>query len=222
MELKNQFNAIAQQYDRQRTRFIPCFDDFYGIAIENLNLATITPRILDLGAGTGLLSEFVLQKYPNACIELVDISEKMLDVAKQRFANNPNITINCSDFTQFTSDKSYDAIISSLAIHHLDDNDKIRLFTNIHSMLEIGGLFINAEQVEGENTFFATLNDKMWRQKVESSDLTQEEIEAGYQRVLLDKRSPLSKQINWLKEVGFNEVDCLYKYYDFAVIFCKK
>ena len=217
-----QFNAIAQSYDKQRTRFIPCFDDFYGIAIDNLDLSSSSPYILDLGAGTGLLSELVLQRYPDANITLVDVSDNMLDIARKRFALNKNISIIREDFTTFRSETKYDAVISSLAIHHLDDNAKVDIFKSIYSMLKPNGLFINAEQVEGETDFFAQLNDNQWRKKVENTDLTKEEISAGYERVRLDKRSPLSEQLQWLRKSGFCEVDCLYKYYDFTVIYCKK
>lgn len=220
--LQSQFNSIAQCYDRQRTRLVPCFDDFYGIAIDNLNLSISNPKILDLGAGTGLMSDFVLQRYPEAIITLVDISDKMLDIARQRFASNTNITIICQDFSTFRSEKQYNAIISSLAIHHLEDKKKKELYKNIYAMLKSDGLFINAEQVEGEDSYFSNLNDKRWRQAVEKSDLTQDEIKSAYERVNLDKRSPLSSQLKWLNESGFEEVDCLYKYYDFTVIYCKK
>lgn len=222
MNIESQFNAIAQHYDKQRTRLIPCFDDFYGIAVRNLELSVSNPVILDLGAGTGLFSDLVLQKYPQAKITLVDISDKMLDIAKERFNNNSNIQILCQDFTNLEAENKYDAVISSLAIHHLVDDDKIKLYNNIYKMLKKGGLFIHAEQVEGETPFIAQLNNDRWKESIENSDLTQTELEAAYQRVSLDKRSPLSVQLDWLKKSGFKEVDCLYKYYDFTVIYSKK
>lgn len=57
MTVESQFNSIAQLYDKQRPSLIPCFSDFYGVAIDNLNLSTTSPEILDLGAGTGLFSD---------------------------------------------------------------------------------------------------------------------------------------------------------------------
>ncbi|MDR2121987.1 MAG: class I SAM-dependent methyltransferase [Flavobacteriaceae bacterium] len=220
--VKSKFNSVALHYDKQRTRLIPCFTDFYQMTIENLVFTTPSPEILDLGAGTGLLSDFVIRKYPDARLTLVDLSEKMLEISKERFSHNPNVTIVCQDFTTYTDDRYYDAIISSLAIHHLEDSDKNRLYSNIYSALKKDGLFINAEQVSGHDEYFIRLYEKQWKNKVENSDLTQQEIDAAYERVKLDKRTPLSVQLKWLKEAGFKEVDCLYKYYDFAVIYCKK
>jgi tRNA (cmo5U34)-methyltransferase len=220
--VKSKFNSIAQHYDKQRTKLIPCFQDFYSLAVENLDLAVPSPEILDLGAGTGLLSDFVLQKYPDARLTLVDISEKMLETAKKRFSQNLNVEIICQDFTTYSSEKTYDSVISSLAIHHLDDADKIKLYNTIYSLLKEGGIFINAEQVSGHNEYFIQLYEKKWKDKVESSGLTQKEIETAYDRVKLDKRTPVLLQLEWLKKAGFKETDCLYKYYDFTVIYCKK
>ncbi|MDU1905736.1 MAG: methyltransferase domain-containing protein [Dysgonomonas sp.] len=222
MDLRSQFNSIAQSYDRQRPVFIPCFYDFYGVAIENLELDNQYPHILDLGAGTGLFSDFVIQKYPCVNITLVDISEKMLKIAEQRFLNNKNIEMVCHDISTFMSQIQYDAVISSLAIHHLEDTEKINLYNRIYSFLKKDGLFIHAEQVEGETPYMKELNEARWKNGVENSCLTREEIDAGYERVKLDKRVPLSKQLRWLKDSGFSEVDCVYKYYDFTVIYCKK
>lgn len=222
MTVESQFNSIARLYDKQRSALIPCFSDFYGIAIDNLNLSTTSPEILDLGAGTGLFSEFVQQKYPNAKITLVDLSQNMLDIAQKRFSSNKNINIIQQDFTTFKDEKLYDAVISSLAIHHLEDKAKANLYNTIFALLKSDGIFINAEQVAGESEYLNHLYDKEWREKVESSDLSREEIDASYERIKLDKRTPLSTQIKWLKDAGFKEVDCLYKYYDFAVFYCKK
>lgn len=220
--IETQFNSVAQQYDKQRRKLIPCFQDFYKIAVENINLSSSSPKILDLGAGTGLLSEFVLQKYPNAQITLVDLSEKMLEVAKNRFETNTCIHIIRQDFTKYTSTQPFDAVVSSLAIHHLEDSDKIKLYNSIFSYLKEEGTFINAEQVCGEDDYFSKFYDTRWRYQIENSGLTADEIKASYERIKLDKRSPILSQLKWLKDAGFNHVDCLYKYYDFAVLYAKK
>ncbi len=222
MSVESQFNSIAQLYDKQRPSLIPCFSDFYGVAVDNINLSTSSPEILDLGAGTGLFSEFVLQKYPNAKITLVDLSQKMSDIAQKRFSSNKNINIIQGDFTTFKGEKLYDVVISSLAIHHLEDKAKAGLYNTIFSLLKPSGIFINAEQVAGESEYFSLLYDKEWSKKVEASDLSREEIDASYERIKLDKRTPVPTQIKWLRDAGFKEVDCLYKYYDFAVLYGRK
>jgi len=221
--IKEQFNAVAKDYDKQRRLFIPCFDDFYGIAIENLTVNSKEPIVLDIGAGTGLFTEMVLQKYPQAHIELVDFSFEMLEVARHRLVSYPNISIIQADMNdmQIENDK-YDAIISSLAIHHLTDNNKESLYQQIFNGLKVGRVFIHAEQVLASNEHLQEIYHTTWLEKIKRSGLSIEEIELGLERVKLDKRVSLEIQLSWLKEIGFVNVDCLYKYYDFVVLKAEK
>lgn len=222
MNIAKAFDKASAQYDEQRKKLIPCFDDLYGIAIENMSLTTASPGILDLGAGTGLFSKMVLNKFPNAEIELIDIAEKMLEVAKERFNENNNVSIKVQDYVSLQPETKYDVIISSLSIHHLKDEDKIILYDNIYKWLKPGGLFINVDQVLAPTSYFEELYSNQWRNKVDNSGLDKETIKAAYERVKLDKRTPLTTQLTWLEEAGFKHVDCLYKYYDFVVFWCCK
>lgn len=83
--LKEKFNEVAEHYDRQRESLIPCFHDLYTITVNLAKWKTPEPKILDIGAGTGLLTKFLLEKYPEAEFTLIDMSEEMLKVAKSRF-----------------------------------------------------------------------------------------------------------------------------------------
>lgn len=147
--VKHLFDIVAQDYDMQRKQLIPCFDDFYGMALDLMESSKDTPHILDLGAGTGLLSGMLLQKYPNARLTLMDISEKMLRMARPRFAGTDQVQYVVGDYTKHAFTSSYDMIISSLSIHHLTHVDKKNVFGTVYKMLEPGGLFINADQVQG-------------------------------------------------------------------------
>ncbi|WP_290095500.1 hypothetical protein [Bacteroides acidifaciens] len=53
MTIESQFNLIAQEYDANRKRFIPCFDDYYIDTTKFIVSNIVEPkRVLDLGAGT--------------------------------------------------------------------------------------------------------------------------------------------------------------------------
>jgi len=221
--IEEQFNAIAANYDKQRRSFIPCFDDFYGIAVENLMLQKEEPVLLDIGAGTGLFSEMVLQKYPTAHIELIDISSEMLEIANHRMKAYPHVAIIHADINDIQIKKEqYDAVISSLAIHHLPDHSKKILYQKIFDGLNFGGVFIHAEQVLASNSYLQEVYHTAWLKKITKTELSDQDIEAGLERVKLDKRTLLETQLVWLKEIGFMNVDCLYKYYDFAVMKAEK
>ncbi len=221
-EIKRKFDAVSRKYDEQRKKFIPCFDDFYGTSVSIASVDTETPNILDIGAGTGLLSAFLMERYPAASFTLIDISEKMLDMAKERFRGNSNVKYVVADYSQYNFTEKHDMVVSALSIHHLEDEEKRDLYKKSYSILKDNGIFINADQVHGETPFIENLNKATWRQYVENSGLDEDEIKAGYERTRLDKDSKLDLQLDWLKEAGFCDVSCIYKYYQFAVMFGRK
>ena len=93
MEIEKQFNRIAEEYDSNRRSFIPCFDAYYAGATDFIAANIRKPsRILDLGAGTGLLTSFWYKKFPDAEFVLVDVADEMLNVARRRFAGLRNVT----------------------------------------------------------------------------------------------------------------------------------
>ena len=222
--IKSKFNAVSEKYDKQRKELIPCFDDFYKIPVELSNQIKSVDNILDIGAGTGLMSAFFLEKYNEADFTLVDISEEMLKKAKERFSGFSNFEFLVQDLEDLALEKNkFDLVISGLAIHHLDDEAKKKLFKTIHKLLNDGGLFINADQVLGENDFSEALYTSSWREKVVANKtLTSEEKEATFERIKLDKMSPLKEQLKWMEDVGFKNVANVYQYYNFVVYTAKK
>lgn len=220
--IKLKFDENASQYDQQRRKLIPCFDDFYSIAASLIETNIHSPNILDIGAGTGLFSSFILRKFPQANLTLIDLSEKMLEVAKERLKDISKVTYIIDDYTKYKFEQKYDIVISSLSIHHLSDEEKRQLYGNIYTILNKDGVFVNADQVLGGTPYIESLYKNDWKYKVENSGLSQEEIHSAYERTKLDKMSLLDDQLNWLKDLGFKDVDCVYKYFNFVVLFGRK
>ncbi|OXM84819.1 class I SAM-dependent methyltransferase [Paenibacillus rigui] len=220
--VKEQFDAVAMDYDQQRRQLIPCFDEFYGMALSLVESADGAPSILDLGAGTGLFSRMVLEKYPAARLTLVDLSESMLDVARQRFQQHPHVQYIVADYSSCSFPASYDIVISSLSIHHLTHPDKRQLFVKIYGMLNEGGIFVNADQVQGRSDSTDAYYRQRWLEAIHQSGLPQQAIDASIERRKVDINAKLPDQLQWMEEAGFSEVDCMYKYLDFAVFSGKK
>lgn len=217
-----QFDANADEYDRQRKQLVPCFDDFYGTAVSLVDSRNPAPKILDLGAGTGLFSDMVLRKYPNAEITLVDLSERMLEQARRRFANRPDVRFIAADYAEYDFAEPYCFVISSLSIHHLAHPDKRRLFSKIHRLLKPGGAFVNADQAQGSTARTDAYFMDRWLADVRGSGLSEEALQASVERRKLDINATLREQLAWMEQAGFSDVDCMYKNMGFAVFFGRK
>lgn len=222
IDVKTKFNEHATDYDEQRRKLIPCFDDFYSIPVSIIETKKEAPTILDIGAGTGLFSSLLLEKYPNAKLTLIDLSENMLEQAKDRLKGIEDIEYIVADYTKHEFEKTYDMIISSLSIHHLTEEEKRELYKKVFTLLNEGGIFVNADQVLGQTEFIESLYKNDWSQKIETSGLSRQQLDEAYERTKLDKMSTLADQLKWMNESGFQDVDCVYKYFNFVVLFGRK
>jgi len=215
MNVRDTFNRSAAGYDARRRQLIPCFDAFYGTAARLLPPDPL--RVLDLGAGTGLLAAAVRECRPAARIELLDVAEDMLSVARQRFAGDANVVFHTGDYATESLGGPYDAVVSALSIHHLENDDKRTLFRHIHAALAPGGRFINADQVAGPTPALDARYDEIWVTDIRALGIDDEQLAASRQRQTHDRLAPLDSQLGWLREAGFREVDCIFKSWGFVV-----
>jgi ubiquinone/menaquinone biosynthesis C-methylase UbiE len=217
------FNVVAQEYDAERRLLVPCFDAFYGHAVELVADAVQdrrAPRILDLGAGTGLLSALLANRLPHASFYLVDLSDGMLEQARRRFERERpgRFTFETADLSAFDIQGQWDAIVSALAIHHLEDNAKQRLYLQMPLALTPRGMFVNAEQVLGSTPWLEARYEQEWVRAVRAAGASEMQIERAKGRMAFDRSSPLERQLEWLRNAGFVDVDCVFKDWRFAVI----
>jgi tRNA (cmo5U34)-methyltransferase len=210
------FDLTAPTYDADRARLIPCYDAFYRRATDLIPGGA--RRILDLGAGTGLLSTFVRQWYPAAHIHLMDISAPMLDRARTRLGADTNVSFEVADYSTAALPSNLDAVVSALSIHHLDDAAKQALFAKIFAALRPGGVFVNAEQVAGPTPAIDAQYKALWLQQVREAGATSEQIADSLYRQQDDRCASVGDQLQWLRAAGFSDADCWFKDNRFAVL----
>jgi tRNA (cmo5U34)-methyltransferase len=211
------FDAQAGSYNAARRRLIPPFDAFYGTAVEAVRLAGPVERILDVGAGTGLLSAAIKQAFPDARITLLDGAPAMLARARE-LLGDAGVSYLTADLLDPLPAGLWDAIVSALAIHHLSDEHKRDLFARIRASLRPGGVFVNAEQVSGPSTRLTALYERWHEQQARSAGSDDAEWQAAVERMSHDRLAGVEDQLAWLRDAGFSDVDCLFKQYRFAVI----
>lgn len=219
-EVSRLFGDGAKRYDEARSRLVPHLNDFYGLAIDvAVRGHGPAPRVLDLGAGTGLFSGELALPLPNASVDLVDSSAAMLAVADQMLdLYAVERTIYEQDLRAPLPQGPYDIVISALAIHHLPHPDQRDLYRRVREVMRPGGVFVNAEQVAGGTPALDALYEETWHREVVALGASPREIDEAVQRMAYDLPAPVSTHLSWLAEAGFSQVDCLYKRYRFAVV----
>ena len=219
---KDVFSPDAAIYDRSRRRLIPGFDDFYGAPARILAETELKPRrCLDLGAGTGILTAIMLESVAPESVVLFDRSADMLARAAAMPPGGAALRTVVGDMPEVRGegieDGGFDAIWSSLAIHHLDGAGKRALFARIHALLANGGVFITADQSLGRTPSQEAAYRANWLAEVRRLGAPEADIEKALERMKEDRMDPLEDQLRWLEEAGFEDVGCWYQNWSFNV-----
>ncbi|NTW83118.1 MAG: class I SAM-dependent methyltransferase [Chlorobiaceae bacterium] len=216
--VKELFDRSVERYDQNRRRLIPCFEDFYRTTAELVSFpADQAFSVLDLGAGTGLLSMLISERFPRACFTLVDISGDMLLKARERFAGQSSrFSFLVQDYAADLQG-SFDLVVSALSIHHLEDERKEELFRSVYRVLGPEGMFINADQVKGATEPIDLIYRETWARQVQESGISEADFAAAKERMKADRMGTLEDQLGYLRSAGFREVNCWYQNYSFAV-----
>ncbi|MDG6906128.1 MAG: class I SAM-dependent methyltransferase [Nitrososphaerota archaeon] len=163
-------------------------------------------RVLDLGTGSGRLLSLVKARKPDIEGVALDYSETMLSEARKRFANDKKIKVFSHDLRDpLPAIGNFDAIVSSFAIHHLTHERKKEIYSEIYELLNPDGVFCNLDHVASPTEALHLKFLKLMNQTPEVED---------HSNKLLDVES----QLCWLREIGFSDVDCHWKWLEFALL----
>jgi ubiquinone/menaquinone biosynthesis C-methylase UbiE len=218
---------------------IPLAQEQISVMMSILKTRDVPLRsFLDLGCGDGILGAAVLGEYPTARGVLADFSEPMLEQAREQLKEygdqlvfgsldygNPGWVNRMQDYYPF------DAVVSGYSIHHQPDDRKRQVYAEIFSLLSPGGWFVNIEHVSSA----AQLNIDLFEnhyisaryaiEKEQGGMRTFEELTEEY-RNRPDKAAnilaPVELQCDWLREIGYEEVDCYFRIYELAVFAGRK
>ena len=215
------FDEHADNYDQLRRRLIPPYDAFYAAAVDALRTTDRPPlRVLDLGAGTGLLARQVAAAFPEVELTLLDGAPSMLDEARRALGDRAHYVE--SDLADPLPAGPWDAVVSALAIHHLDNAAKQGLFRRIHAGLIPRGTFVNAEHVGAPTPLFQDLYLAWHERRATAAGSTHAEWQAARHRMRYDQYASVEDQLTWLRNAGFADADCLFKDHSFAVLVARR
>lgn len=222
--VKKHFDAEATGWDKRVLERVPYYKEMLGTLISLLSFPkTKNFSVLDLGTGTGTIAYLINKTYPKARITCMDISAQMLASAKNKLGGVKNIEYEQDNLVNYQFKQNYDAVVSSLALHHLDpDKKKLAFYHRLYKTLNPGGIFLNTDIILADDKKTQEIYLKKWGDfilsKIPETDM-QENLERYYRE---DRPNKLNLELTWLKKVGFYTVDVHFKYYNFAVYGGKK
>jgi len=196
--------AHARDY-LERRRDIPHRDEGYDAVLEFLP-ATVG-RVLDLGTGDGYVVGIIRQVHPHVTAVAADFSAEMLEAAHERFDGVDEVEVvgHNLDHSLPASWGTFDAVVSAFAIHHLVDERKRALYGEVFERLNPGGVFCNLEHVasptpELHDDFLCAIGSSPERDDPSN------------------KLVPVETQLDWLRQIGFEHVDCHWKWRELALL----
>jgi len=223
---------VAKAFLSERSLMIPDRQRQLEVMLRVIRFQRLPPaRILDLGAGDGILLATLLEAFPSASGVAVDFSPLMLEQSRERLAKFGKRATAVEGDLQTPAWKDlltghFDCIISGFAIHHLPDQRKRVLYQEIYDLLANGGVFLNAEHVASttpsiEHMFHEAMGDHLYqRRKEKGEDVTLERVRRDFVERADGPANILAlveDQCRWLREIGFRDVDCFWKYFELAV-----
>jgi tRNA (cmo5U34)-methyltransferase len=163
-------------------------------------------RILDVGTGDGRLLGLLKCDRPDVECVAIDFSPTMLEKVRTRFAEDPTVTVIEHNLDNFLPDLGkFDAVVSSFAIHHVEDDRKRFLYAEIFNLLNPGGIFCNLEHVASATPAL----HRKFREALGIGDTPDDPSNK-----LLD----VETQLRWFREIGFDDVDCYWKWLELALL----
>ncbi len=225
--------AIVNRFLSNRAA-IPLAQEQIGVMLSILKSRTQPiDKFLDLGCGDGILAAALLGEYPASRGVLVDFSEPMLDQAREQLTEYADLlTFENLDYGNPTwvnslqVDDPFDAIVSGYSIHHQPDDRKRSIYAEIFSSLKPDGWFINIEHIApaaqlATDLFNAHIVDGCYavehrnggkRTRAEMADVYMKRPDKDANKLLA-----VDVQCNWLREIGYTDVDCYFRIYELAV-----
>ena len=219
VEFSQEYRDNADVYIVERSRLLEILKSFYRYFLTEKEQKSI----LDLGCGDGIITQELFKIDNSISATLVDGSEDMLNSAKERLKEFKKINYIPASFQEILGKdilhRNFDFIISSMAIHHLTMDEKISLFRKVYAHLHPKGYFLNIDVVLSPDENLEKWYLLLWKEWIDERKKSLgiegdffDDIIDRYKNNKDNKPDTLENQLNALKDIGFRNVDCFYKY----------
>jgi len=217
------YNNISKKYTESINRCVPYYTEMLESVFMYLPNDFKPSGILELGCGTGNLTEMICNKYPQAKITAIDISDECIGECKKRITSSNIDYIKC-DFKDLDFPPNcFDLVVSSLSIHHIPAEEKQKLFKKLFLFQTTKAMFSFCDQCKGETDYIYKKNISEWKNFAFSQGSKQEEWDMwmSHQKEH-DYHDTLSDHVLWLKNAGYKITDCTKKHLLWTSFYAEK
>jgi tRNA (cmo5U34)-methyltransferase len=217
--IQRHFNNEAHLWDERAVKVVPGYKEMLSALVAVL---PFEPKdrivVADLGTGSGLVAGLIKLSFPKAKITCIDMAPAMLDIAKRKLSKYQDIKYELADLAEYTFKQKFDVIASSLALHHLEPNEKkVAFYKKARKALKPGGVLLNADIVLASDDKAQNVYLRKWEEFLLQS-FSRQDVDGNYRRYKKEDRpNTLCGELDFLEKAGFRNVDVYWKYYNFAV-----
>lgn len=224
--MKKRFQAIKEHFEKEAALFdqfffkvMPRYEEMLQALIAALPFDKKDKlRIVDLGCGTGNLTEKLIQVYPGASITCIDLAENMLKMAKSKLKDHPNIRFWLGDVRRFDYQENYDLIVASMVLHHVEGREKPRFYRRLYQALSKRGVFFCIDIFVSSNDHLQKLCMDKWKTFMQANGLPLKRINEMIMRHQKEDRPVVfADELKIMRQAGFSCVEVILKHYNFAL-----
>jgi cyclopropane fatty-acyl-phospholipid synthase-like methyltransferase len=211
------FNAMSER----RQRLVPHLNDLQETILRLLPspVDDQSYRVLDIGTGTGLLVEQILENIPNAKVHVVHDERINLEAARDRLAKHGDqITYELGDYVRVNLDGPYDVVVQELEANFLENKSKRTLLSATYAALRRQGRLISITQVRGATDDLEDIYVEQWREMARQKGASDIDLQHSLFASARARTATLAQHLDWMAADGFENVDCYVKYWRLAVI----
>ncbi len=209
-EISKVFDEFSTDYTRKMVQYVPFYSNMLESLIAFLPQDFSPKTILELGCGNGNATALLLHHYPNASFHLVDASDQMLQLCKERFGTRDNFHYENALFQELELEAhSFDLVVAGISLHHLKSEEKQEIFRQTRKAMKVDGIFACCDlMVNKSDQPYHSKVLEQWQAFLLSQGAGEKDWEwlmdhyANY-----DYPDAFIDQKQWLESAGFSKVN---------------